>query len=205
MSKFYVLADYHCNGMEFPMDFRVKNDFINQRIASNSSLYKESFFLGSWLNAYNSENEKIVFLRFFDADLVDNEGCFAFLSLKITSHCIFNEYVNGGFLFGYPGPAILPGYELDFFRLLKQRLSSEKHFWNCKIGPTREPLHESASLNELDVLPKPLLRASAPFIKISESYRPPSENHRNMLRKKSRLLTTRNHEFIFIESSSDPR
>lgn len=204
MSNFYILEDYHLNGAELPTDFRAQNDFINQKIASNSSLYKESFFLESWLKAYNSENEKVVFLRFFDSASVENEGCFAFFCLKISSHHLFNDYVNGGFLFGYPGPAILPGYEPIFFRLLQQWLSREKHFWNCKIGPTRDPLHEISSLRELHLLSKPSLPASAPFININESYRPPSENHRNMLRKKSRLLDTRNHEFIFMNSISDP-
>lgn len=205
MSNFYVLADYHKNGGNLPTDLKAQNDFINQRIASNSSLYKESFFLESWLKAYNSENEKVVFLRFFDGVSLENEGCFGFLCLKITSHPLFSEYVNGGFLFGYPGPAILPGHELVFFRLLTEWLSREKHLWTCKIGPTRDPLHEIADLSESHILSKPLSHASAPFIKITEDYRPPSENHRNMLRKKSRLLATRNHEFILIDSSSDPR
>ena len=205
MSNFKIISDNHVNGSSLPDYIKAQNDFINRRIDSNSSLYKESYFLDSWLKAYNSKCEKVIFLRFFDSELQENGGCFAFVCLKITSHHFFTEYSNGGFLFGYPGPAILPGYEPDFFRLLSTWLSSKQRFWNCKIGPTREPLHELVSFSELNISSKTLVRTSAPYIEITEDYRPPSDNHRNMLRKKSRLLASKRHEYVFIDSSSHPK
>ena len=205
MTSLYVTADRHINGESLPSIIKKQNDFINQKVDSNSSLYKESYFLNSWLLAYGAGNEEIVYLRFFDSALLENSGCFGFLCLKVNRKTFTTEYSNAGFLFGYPGPAILPGKEFVFFTLLQHWLSTQRHFWFCKIGPTRDALHKVVSLNGLENFSQSFAQTSAPYFIMNSSYRPPSENLRQNLRTKSRLLMTKSHEFIYLSSIADPR
>ena len=127
--RFDVVADWHKAGMPLPEIFRKQNDYLNQLIGGNSSLYKESYYLNSWLLAYAQRDNEVVFLRFIDNDSRENSGCIALLCLKVRRSNFGTSYTNGGILFGYPGPVITPGMEPEFFFLLKQWLSQQKGFW----------------------------------------------------------------------------
>lgn len=132
--RFYVVADWHKAGMPLPEMFREQNNYLNKLIGGNSSLYKESYYLDSWLLAYAQSDNNVVFLRFFDNDSTENSGCIALLCLKVRRSNFGTSYTNGGILFGYPGPVIKPGMETEFF-FTKSMVLSAKRVLALRTGP----------------------------------------------------------------------
>lgn len=198
-----VQADNHQKGSSLEEGIQLHNDYILRSATSNSTLYKENYFLNSWLSSYACDQKDIVILRFFDRNQAANNGCFGFLCLKVSHQRFSKSYVNAGFLFGYPGPSIIPGREFDFFSLLNRWLSQESYLYSCTIGPTRDPLHQFPNPGNLGNFLRTVPQTSAPYIDLSMDYVPPSENLRKNLKKKSNLLKTQNFEFKYCYDTSD--
>lgn len=202
--RFYVVADWHKAGMPLPEMFREQNNYLNKLIGGNSSLYKESYYLDSWLLAYAQSDNNIVFLRFFDNDSSENSGCIALLCLKVRRSSFGTSYTNGGILFGYPGPVIKPGIENQFFVLLCQWLSQQKGFWRCELGPTLDALHQKCDIKSIGKISSSFSPISAPIIELSPHYKPPSKSLQQNIRTKTNSLHKREHSFYLCRNTSDP-
>lgn len=202
--RFDVVADWHKAGMPLPEIFRKQNDYLNQLIGGNSSLYKESYYLNSWLLAYAQRDNEVVFLRFIDNDSRENSGCIALLCLKVRRSNFGTSYTNGGILFGYPGPVITPGMEPEFFILLKQWLSQQKGFWRCELGPTLDSLHQKCDIKSIGKITSSFSPVSAPVIELSPDYQPPSKSLQQNIRTKTNSLQKIDYSFYLCRNTSDP-